>query len=87
MKIQAPLPRRGSLLHAERKLLSSDNSFESITCHPLTEWTDQPTTKELLEKKIDLRNKFTMNIDFPDYKPPFLANAQTKLERLKTKIQ
>jgi hypothetical protein len=23
-----------------------------------------------------------MNIDFPDYKPPLLANAQAKLERL-----
>lgn len=23
-----------------------------------------------------------MNIDFPDYKPPFLANAQAKFERL-----
>lgn len=84
MKIDVPLPRRGSLLAAEEKLFSNDDTFESITYHPLTQWTDQPTTKELLEKKIDLRDKFTMNIDFLDYKIPLLANAQTKLERLNT---
>jgi hypothetical protein len=62
--------------------MSSDDTFESITYHPLTKWTDQPTTAELLDKKINLRNAFTMNIDFPDYKRPLFANAQTKLERL-----
>lgn len=79
MKIEAPLPRRGSLLSAEEKLLSNDDASQSITYHPLTQWTDQPTTNELLDKKIDLREKFTMNIDFLDYKIPLLANAQTKL--------
>ena len=79
MKIEAPLPRRGSLLSAEEKLLSNDDTSQSITYHPLTQWTDQPTTNELLDKKIDLREKFTMNIDFLDYKIPLLANAQTKL--------
>ncbi|CAF4947305.1 unnamed protein product, partial [Rotaria socialis] len=39
---------------------------------------------ELLDKKINLRNQFTMNIDFPDYKQPLLVNAQAKLERLET---
>ncbi len=70
------------MLVAEEKLLSSNDTFEFITYHSLTKWTDQPTTTELLDKKINLRNAFTMNIDFPDYKPPLLANAQAKLERL-----
>jgi hypothetical protein len=48
----------------------------------LSKWTEQPTTVELLDRKINLRNAFTMNIDFPDYKPPLLANAQAKLQRL-----
>ncbi|CAF1196458.1 unnamed protein product [Rotaria sordida] len=82
VKLEVPSPRRGSLLVAEEKLLSSNDTSESITYHPLIKWTDQPTTKELLDKKINLRNQFTMNIDFPDYKPPLLANAQVKLERL-----
>jgi hypothetical protein len=82
VKLEAALPRRGSLLVAEEKLLASNDTFESITYHPLTKWTDQPTTAELLDKKINLRNAFTTNIDFPDYKPPLLANAQAKLERL-----
>lgn len=80
MKIAAPLPRRGSLLSAEEKLLSSDDTFESITYHPITRWTNQPTTKELLQKKIHLRDAFTMNIDFLDYKKPLFANVQTKYE-------
>ncbi|CAF0922324.1 unnamed protein product [Rotaria sp. Silwood1] len=82
VKLEVPLPRRGSLLIAEEKLMSLNDTFESITYHPLIKWTDQPTTEELLNKKINLRNQFTMNIDFPDYKPPLLANAQVKLERL-----
>jgi hypothetical protein len=64
--------------------MSSNDTSESITYHPLTRWTNQPTTAELLDKKINLRNAFTMSIDFPDYKPPLLANAQAKLERLDT---
>ena len=82
VKIEPPLPRHGSLLLAEEKLLSSNEPFESITYHPITQWTDQPTTSELLDKKIKLRNAFTMNIDFSDYKPPLIANAHAKLERL-----
>lgn len=82
MKLEPALPRRGSLLAAEKKILSSNDRFESITYHPLTKWTDQPTTAELFNKKIDLRNAFTFNIDFPDYLPPILANARTKLDRL-----
>lgn len=82
VKLEARLPRRGSLLIAEEKLMSLNDTFESIAYHPLRQWTDQPTTKELLDKKINLRNAFTMNIDFPDYKPPLLTNAQAKLERL-----
>jgi hypothetical protein len=62
--------------------MSSNDVFESITYHPLTKWTDQPTTRELLDKKINLRKQFTINIDFPNYKQPILANAQAKLERL-----
>ncbi|CAF2773850.1 unnamed protein product [Rotaria sp. Silwood2] len=82
VKLEVTLPRRGSLLVAEEKLMSSNDTFESIAYHPLIKWTDQPTTEELLDKKINLRSQFTMNIDFSDYKPPLLANAQVKLERL-----
>lgn len=82
IKIEPILPRRGSLLAAEKQRLSFDDRFKSIIYHPLTKWTDQPTTAELLEKKINLRNAFTMSIDFPDYLPPIQANAQAKLERL-----
>ncbi|CAF2079823.1 unnamed protein product [Rotaria magnacalcarata] len=87
VKLEVPLPRRGSLLVAEEKLISSNDTYESITYHPLMKWTDQPTTQELLDKKINLRNQFTMNIDFPDYKQPLLANAQAKLERLETLVR
>lgn len=59
--------------------MSSNDTYESITYHPLNQWTNQPTTKELLDKKIQLRNQFTMNIDFLDYKTPLLSNAQAKL--------
>lgn len=82
VKLEVAMPQRGSLLAAERKLLSSNDQFKSIVYRPQTKWTDQPTTAELLTKKIKLRNAFTWKIDFPDYLPSILANAQAKLERI-----
>ncbi|CAF1008681.1 unnamed protein product [Adineta steineri] len=82
VKLEPLLPRRGSLLLAEKHLRSSNDIFgESIAYHPLTIWTDQPTTDELLDKKVNLRNQFTMNIDFLNYKRPLLTNALAKVER------
>ncbi|CAF0858837.1 unnamed protein product [Adineta ricciae] len=82
VKLEAPLSKQGSLLSDEKRLLSSKNLFPSITYHPLTKWTDQPTTSELLDKKFNLRQQFTSSIDFPNYKQALLANAEAKLERL-----
>lgn len=80
--LEALLPKQGSLLTDEKRLLSSNVQFPSITYHPLTKWTDQPTTSELLDKKFNLRQQFTSNIDFPNYKQALFANAEAKLERL-----
>lgn len=84
MKFDVPLLRRGSILRAERKILSSNQTSESIVYRPLTKWTDQPTTKELLEKKIKLRDALTMKIDFLDYKRPVFANATEKFNKKET---
>ena len=82
MKLEASLPRRGSLLKAEADLLASDGQTKSIVYRPISKWTDQPTTDELLAKKLNLRAALTEKIDFPGFQRPLLANAHAKLERL-----
>jgi hypothetical protein len=62
--------------------MSSDDTSASIAFHPRSKWVNQPTTAELLDKKLNLRNAFTMNIDFLDHKRPIMSNAHAKLERL-----
>lgn len=83
VKFDVLLPRRGSLLRAEQKLVASTETSESIVFRPLTKWTNQPTTAELLEKKIRLRDALTWKIDFLDYKRPLVANAMEKIDRRK----
>ena len=82
VKLEAPLLRRGSLLKAEADLLASDGQSKSIVYRPISKWTDQPTTDELLDKKWNLRVALTENIDFPGFQRPLLSNAHAKLERL-----
>lgn len=82
VKLSAPLLRRGSILMGEKKLVSSHDALGSIAFHPRSKWINQPTTAELLDKKLNLRNAFTMKIDFLDHKRPIMNNAHAKLERL-----
>ncbi|CAF1352152.1 unnamed protein product, partial [Didymodactylos carnosus] len=79
IELEVQIAHRSSFTRAEEKLTSS---FEPITYRPSTKWTNQLSTKELLEKKIDLRNQFTYEIDFTEYKEQFLTNAAKKLDGL-----
>jgi hypothetical protein len=82
MKHRTTVLEHGSKLLTEKAILSFNDTSESIAYHPIMKWTNQPNMPELLDKKLHLRNTFSMNIDFLDYKRPLLANAYLKIERL-----
>lgn len=75
-------PRRGSLLRAAAELAKSFENTESIAFHPKTRWTDLPTTKDLLSEKAVLRDRLGWEVDFNDFKMPFMTNVTKRLEQM-----
>jgi hypothetical protein len=75
-------PRRGSLLRAAAELAKSFENTESIAFHPKTKWTDLPTTKELMNEKATVRDRLGWEVDFHDFKMPFMSNVSKRLEQM-----
>jgi hypothetical protein len=76
--------RRGSYSNAEALLaqdIASGNT-NRIIFKPLHVWTEQDTTEQILERKQMAREKFGWEIDFEDYKLPFMKNVYKKAEKL-----
>ena len=78
----AAQPRRGSLLRAAAELAKSFENTESIAFHPKTKWTDLPTTKDLMHEKSTVRDRLGWEVDFHDFKMPFMSNVSKRLEQL-----
>ncbi|CAF1023931.1 unnamed protein product [Didymodactylos carnosus] len=79
---QRTQPRRGSLLRAAAELAKSFDNTESITFHPKTKWTEQPSTQDMIREKGILRERFGWEVDFHDFKMPFMDNASKRLEKM-----
>lgn len=73
-------PRRGSLLRAAAELAKSFETSESIAFHPKTKWTDLPTTRDLMRDKATVRDRLGWEVDFHDFKMPFMSNVSKRLE-------
>jgi hypothetical protein len=74
--------RRGSFSNAEALLARSSLESERIVYRPLHVWTEQDTTQQLLERKNMYREKYGWEIDFDDYKLPFIKNVNKKIEKM-----
>ncbi|XP_005093099.1 ankyrin repeat and EF-hand domain-containing protein 1 [Aplysia californica] len=75
-----PLPRKGSILRAASALAGGLDEQEDITYTPKKMWTEQSTTKELLQDKEVKRERFGWEVDFPDFEMPFQKNVTKKVE-------
>ncbi|XP_043552800.1 ankyrin repeat and EF-hand domain-containing protein 1a [Chiloscyllium plagiosum] len=53
-----------------------------ITFVPKTIWTTPPTTEELIQRRVQNREKFTYEVDFNAYLMPFKRNIKKKLEEI-----
>lgn len=63
-------------------LFAKDLETERILFRPIHVWTEQDTTEQLLEKKKMTRDQYGWEIDFDDYKLPFLKNLNKKVEKM-----
>jgi len=71
--------RKGSILRAASALAGGIEEREDITYSPRKTWTKQATTEELICERHNRRNRYGWEVDFPDFKMPFLKNADNKV--------
>ena len=75
--------RRGSFSNAEAFLAQHANiKKDRIVFRPIHAWTEQDTTEELLEKKRISRERYGWEVDFEDFKLPFMKNVSKQVEKL-----
>ncbi|XP_067900435.1 ankyrin repeat and EF-hand domain-containing protein 1a [Heterodontus francisci] len=53
-----------------------------ITFVPTNIWGNPPTTEDLIQKRVENRERFTYEVDFSDFLMPFRKNLKKKLEEL-----
>uniref|UniRef100_UPI00398E7A9E ankyrin repeat and EF-hand domain containing 1a isoform X1 n=2 Tax=Pristiophorus japonicus TaxID=55135 RepID=UPI00398E7A9E len=57
-----------------------------ITFVPKNIWSNPPTTEELIQKRVENRERFTYEVDFNDFLMPFKKNIKKKLDELKSEV-
>lgn len=67
----SPRERKGSVLRAASAMAGGIEMKEDITYIPLKAWSKLPSTKELIMKKEQRRQRFGDGIDFADFNLPF----------------
>lgn len=75
------LMRRRTFSSAEQ-LFNTELEEEKLLFRPVHAWTEQDTTQQLLEKKQMARDQYGWEIDFDDYKLPFLKNLSKKMGKV-----
>lgn len=76
----APRNRKGSILRAASALAGGIEEEEDITYTPLKVWTKQPRTEDLMNDRENRRQRYGWEVDFEDFKMPFLKNVYVKVE-------
>lgn len=74
--------RRNSFTLAESILAQSINEKEKIVYRPLHVWAEPDTTEKVLEKKQLARERYGWEVDFEDFKLPFMKNVHSKIEKM-----
>jgi len=69
-------------LRAAAELAKSFENTETIAFRPKSKWTELPTTKELMHEKGVVRERLGWEVDFHDFKMPFMSNLSKRLEQM-----
>lgn len=67
-------------MRAASALAGGIEEVEDITFTPIKRWTKQPTSEELIQKRVEQREHFGWEVDFEDFKMPFLKNVYARVE-------
>ncbi|MGH0138524.1 UNVERIFIED_CONTAM: hypothetical protein FKN15_034371 [Acipenser sinensis] len=67
-----------SVTHQNARIASGATRMIDITFVPKTIWTNQPTTKDLIQKKEERRSRLSYESDFEDFMMPFKKNIMEK---------
>ncbi len=76
-----PILMRRRSFSSTQALFAQELESEEILFRPIHVWTEQDTTEKLLEKKQMTREQYGWEIDFEDYKLPFMKNLSAKLKK------
>ena len=74
-----PSHRKGSILRAASALAGAYDDEEDITFVPKTTWKKQKTTEDLVCAREERRQRYGWQVDFPDFKMPFMNNVAVKV--------
>ena len=55
---------------------------ENITFYPTVSWSNVPTTQQLITDRVLRRSRYGWQVDFADFKLPFLQNVAEKVEKM-----
>ena len=76
------LMRRRSMSNAEALLAQGISDRDRVIFRPIHVWTEQDTTEQLLEKKREARERYGYEVDFDDFKLPFMRNVNKQVEKM-----
>lgn len=74
--------KKSSFSNAEAMIAKNFSQRDRIMFRPLHTWTEQDTTEKLLEKKKLMRERYGWEIDFEDFKLPFMKNIEKKMGQI-----
>ena len=72
--------RKGSILRAASALAGGIEEVEDITFTPIKQWTEQPTSEDLIQRRVGTRGRFGWEVDFDDFQMPLLKNVYERVE-------
>ena len=72
--------RKGSILRAASALAGGIEEVEDITFTPIKQWTEQPTSEDLIQRRVETRGRFGWEVDFADFQMPLLKNVYERVE-------
>ncbi len=68
--------------NAEALLAQGLNDRDRVIFRPLHAWTEQDTTEQILQRKQIARERYGYEVDFEDFKLPFMKNVTKKIEKM-----
>src|SRR6218665_331598 len=74
--------RKSSILRTSSALGGGLEETEDITYSLINTWESHPTSRDLISGREAKRERFSWEVDFTDFKLPFLKNVARKIEEM-----